>query len=69
MLQRVFHSVDFFTKDMPQLNLRGETKVPTVFGGLLTIVFFTIIFLYSTMKLQMMVSRANPNISTFTEEL
>ena len=60
--------VDFFKRDLPTFNLRGQSKISTIYGGIATVMLATIMLLYAGIKLKMLANRENPNISKFTEE-
>ena len=53
---------------MPGFNLKGKEKISSGFGGLITVILLTVCCLYASIKLNMLVSRQNPNVSTFREE-
>ena len=50
------------------LNLRGKARVPSMCGGLMTVLIITVMTVYSLFKLELLVSRRNPNVSTYLEE-
>ena len=60
--------VDIFQQDLPGFNLKGKKTVSSVFGGLFSVILIIVMLLYAGIKLQMLLSRANPNVSTFKEE-
>ena len=60
--------VDLFKTKLPGFNLRGKHQISSVYGGMLTIMILTVMLLYSGIKLEMLLYRQNPNISSFTEE-
>ena len=64
MLKRL----DIFKKELPSFNLRGKSKVASIYGGLLTIFMVAIICLYAGIKLSKLINRSNPNISSYIEE-
>lgn len=67
-IAHALHSVDFFQRDMPQLNLRGKTTVATSFGGIISLLMFSIMILYAFIKFERLISRSNPNVSTYLEQ-
>ena len=57
--------VDFFSTQLPQFNLNGNSKSKTQSGGLLTLVVFYIAFLFALTKLVYLYERQNPSINTY----
>ena len=60
-----FKTIDLFSKDLPGFTLKGEHKVRTNPGAVLTIILLTIVFLYGLLKFIQLEARDNPNISTY----
>ena len=54
---------------MPGFYLRGKPKISSSIGGLLTLVMIGVLLLYATVKAKELLSRSNPNISSFEEEM
>ena len=46
--------IDVFPVDIPNFNLRGKYKVPSICGGLLTVAIVTVLTLYGLLKFQIM---------------
>ena len=63
-----FEKIDLFKSEVPRLNLKGRTEIPSVCGGILSAVMLTITILYGGFKVQHLVNRANPTVSTWKEE-
>jgi len=42
--------------------------VPSIAGGVLSLIVLVVMLLYSSLKLTKLVKRANPNISSYVEE-
>ena len=59
--------IDFFKKPMPAFNMRGRNTVPSIAGGVMSIGLSMVLLTYSTVKLQHLLTRHNPNISSFLE--
>ena len=54
---------DSFGKEVPAFNIKGESRVNTALGGLLTFVILTVSLIYSIIKIVQMVNGDNPIIS------
>ena len=67
-ITNTIRSIDSFGSEIPQFNLRGETKVNTVYGGVVTTIIFTLALIYSSMKAIELAGRKNPSISRAIEE-
>ena len=67
-LNKNLHRLDLFKEELPMLNLKGKARVPSMCGGLMTILIITVMTIYSLFKLELLVSRRNPNVSTYLEE-
>ena len=59
--------MDIFGIDVPTFNVKGETKVMTVTGGLVSFGVGIIFFIYATLKLSHLMDKYNPNISEVKE--
>ena len=59
--------MDIFGVDYPTFNVKGETQVMTVTGGLLSLVVGIVFFIYATLKLSHLLDKYNPNISEVKE--
>ena len=60
--------MDSFGHQVPQLNLKGDTRVSTLFGGLLTCAVWVTMLAYSSLKLAILIGRRNPQIVEATEK-
>ena len=56
----VVTSIDGFGANIPSFNLKGETKVNTVFGGVVTALILLLTLGYSILKAIQLTSRSNP---------
>ena len=45
----MFKSIDSFAKEVPSFNIRGESRVTTIFGGLMTFGISLIALAYAAM--------------------
>ena len=59
--------MDIFGVDLPTFNIKGESKVATVTGGLLSFFVGVVFFIYGTLKLSHLMDKYNPNISEVKE--
>ena len=49
-IDRTITGFDTFGKDMPNLNLQGETKVNTLCGGIVTLLIASVVVAFATHK-------------------
>ena len=56
-----------FGAKVPTFNIKGETKVHTVTGGILTTVFGVIFISYAVLKLTHLIDKKNPLIAEIRE--
>ena len=56
----VITSIDGFGADVPSFNLKGETKVNTLLGGVVTALILLLTLGYSILKAIQLTSRSNP---------
>ena len=59
--------MDIFGVDLPTFNIKGESKVMTVTGGVLMSLVAFVFFIYASLKLSHMLDKYNPNISEVKE--
>ena len=62
-MQNFFKKIDIFGKPLPSFNLKGETKVPTLAGGLVTFMIICVFLTYGCLKFFHLIERANPAFS------
>ena len=67
MLLKILKGLDMFGAPLPNLNINGETKVKTFLGAIVSIIVITITFAYSLLKLEMLIQRKNPSLTTNVE--
>ena len=60
--------IDLFKKNIPTFNMRGRTTVASWPGGILSFSIFFIILIYATLKMLQLISRKNPNVSSYIEK-
>ena len=63
----VFKRLDIFGVDLPTFNIKGESKVMTVSGGLLSFFVGIVFFIYGSLKLSHLLDKYNPSISELKE--
>ena len=63
-----FRTLDAFGEKLPTFNIKGSDRVNTIAGGVLSIVLYMTVFMYSMIKLGHLVSKHNPNISTYYKD-
>ena len=63
-----FRTLDAFGESLPTFNIKGNERVNTITGGVLSIVLYMTVLMYSMIKLGHLISKNNPNISTFYQE-
>ena len=60
--------IDGFGKEIPAFNLKGENRVNSVFGGVVTTIILTLTLIYASMKAIDLMEKRNPTISYGTIE-
>ena len=68
MLTKIAKRLDFFGASVPGFNLRGEDKVNTTTGGVISFLILYTIFLFALVKLPKLLLRENPTVTQFMEE-
>ena len=64
----IVESLDMFSRDLPSFNLRGQNKVASTTGAIISFVILFILFLYGAVKMTQLASRSNPNITSFVQQ-
>ena len=59
--------IDLFQHNIPMFNMRGTYKVSTYSGAMLSFAIVIVLLLYGALKFIVLLSRSNPNVSTYTE--
>ena len=60
--------MDIFGVDLPTFNIKGESKVASVTGGLLSFFVGVVFFIYGSLKFSHLMDKYNPNISEVKEQ-
>ena len=68
MISYLLKRIDAFKIDLPTFQLNGKQQVASIYGGILTILMLGLMLWYAGLKLEMLITRANPTVSTFKEE-
>ena len=61
-------NIDGFGQALPSFNLKGETKVNTVFGGTITVLILSLTVTYAILKCIQLLNRENPTINDYPIE-
>ena len=67
-LQHVLQRIDQFGRPLPTFNIKGSTSVPSVTGGVITLLLCILWFTYGVIKLQQLYMRDNPQVISFIEQ-
>ena len=59
--------MDIFGVDLPTFNIKGESKIMTFTGGLLSFFVGIVFFIYGSLKLSHLLDKYNPSISEIKE--
>ena len=60
--------IDLFKQAIPSFNMRGRQHISSWPGGLMSFFIFFVILIYGALKFVILVSKANPNVSTYMEQ-
>ena len=66
--KNVLERLDMFGQLLPTFNIGGRQTVNTLVGGFMTVVIYTIVLAYGTIKFIELSTRANPNIAQFFKQ-
>ena len=61
----MLESIDLFRQDVPSFNIRGRTTVASWPGAIISLFIFYLLMLYGAHKLKHLISRYNPNVSSY----
>ena len=59
--------IDLFKQQVPSFNIRGRHSISSWPGGLMSFFIFFVIMIYGALKFVMLMSKGNPNVSTYLE--
>ena len=54
--------IDIFPMELPAFNLKGESRITTFAGGILSILILTLVGMYAAIRGVQLIGRKNPNI-------
>ena len=63
-----FEKFDMFAAPVPNFNVRGRTEVKTLVGSFMSIGIMTLTMMFALLKLQFMLLRKSPVVSSFIDE-
>ena len=66
-LSNLLEKIDLFGRPLPVFNLKGETKVFTVTGGLVSFAITVIVLCYGALKFQHMIMKHNADVTSVLE--
>ena len=66
--QNTLDNIDIFQIGLPSFNMRGRTRIPTIFGAILSFLIFNLIMVYFALKFQHLINRHNPQIASYEEQ-
>ena len=61
----IVKNIDGFGQEIPSFNLKGETRVNTLFGGVITLLIITLTLAYAILKAVHLLQRKNPTINQY----
>ena len=64
----IFERLDIYGESLPMFNIKGETKVFTKTGGVMSLIVLVTILSYGILKLTQLYKKHNPFISEITEK-
>ena len=66
-MRSVLHKADIFGEPLPTFNLKGETHVNTITGGLCTFFIIITCLAYGSLKFVHLIDKTNPQLSEIIE--
>ena len=61
----VVKNMDWFGREGPSFNLKGERKFTTLFGGIISLLIMLLVLGYAILKGVHLFQRVNPSINTY----
>ena len=61
-MPNVLKKIDIFGQPLPAFNLKGQTEIPTLTGGLCTFIIFCVFIAYGSLKFVHLIEKRNPTI-------
>ena len=66
-MPKMLLNMDMFGEPLPGFNIEGRREVRTYLGGFVSFVIIYILFMFSVLKLQHLLSKHNPVVNSFVE--
>ena len=63
----MLYTLDMYGEPLPFFNMGGQTKVRTAFGGIISLVIFSMLFMFGMLKFKQLMSKHNPSVNFFIE--
>ena len=67
-MPNVLKKIDIFGEPLPGFNLKGDTAIPTLTGGICTFLILIIFIAYGSLKFIHLKDKRNPEIIQVTEK-
>ena len=65
---RTLDAIDLFQRGIPSFNIKGRTFVSSLPGGIFSLIIFSTMIFYASVKFVHLVSRHNPTVSSYKNE-
>ena len=62
----IIKNIDGFGQEIPSFNMKGETRVNTLYGGVIIVVILSLTLAYAILKGIHLLHRTNPTINTYS---
>lgn len=67
MLPKMLLTLDMYKTPLPSFNLDGSTHIRTHCGGLVSLVIILVLFMFSVLKFDHLLSKQNPQVNVYVE--
>ena len=67
MLRNGFYRLDLFQQPLPGFNVRGHSTIPSLAGVICSLLIMLVTLLYAGLKFNHLITRHNPQITTYVE--
>ena len=68
ILPKMLLTLDMYKEPLPSFNIDGLTHVRTHCGGLVSLIIILILFMFSVLKFDHLLSKHNPQVNTFVDK-
>jgi hypothetical protein len=58
----IVKKIDVFGQEVPSFNIKGQTKINTIFGGTITVLIILTTFAYAILQSVKLLGKKNPTI-------